>query len=80
MDQNKTPSSSTGSATSSTTPKKLPPYWAELGYERDPQTGLFHRQYLKADGTTAHEVVLDAETFHRHRRENLTRVLMEKAK
>ncbi len=59
--------------------KPLLPYWAELGYELDPKTGLFHRSYEKLDGTIAHEVVLDAESFHSHRRINLARCLMAKA-
>lgn len=59
--------------------KLLPPYWAELGYELDPRTGLFHRRYEKLDGSGAHEVVLDAETFHSHRRINLARCLFAKA-
>jgi len=59
--------------------KRVPPYWVELGYELDTDTGLFHKFYTKADGTIAHEVVLDAETFHSHRRINLARALMAKA-
>lgn len=57
--------------------KKLKPYWAELGYElrRD---GLFQREFIKADGTPGFEVLVDAETFHRLRRENLTRLLLNK--
>lgn len=54
--------------------KPLPPYWAELGYTLDQNTGLFHRKYLKADGTMAHEVCVDAQRFHRTRRENLRRL------
>lgn len=51
--------------------KPLPPYWAELGYELDPQTGLFHRVYQKMDGTMAHEVSVEASQFHRIRKHNL---------
>jgi hypothetical protein len=58
-------------------PKKLKPYWVELGYTLG-RDGLFRREFTKADGTPAIEVLVDAETFHRHRRENLTRLLLNK--
>ncbi len=57
---------------SKTPEKPLPPYWVELGYTLGAD-GLFRRSYVKADGTTAHEVSVCAEDFHRIRRENLKR-------
>jgi hypothetical protein len=53
--------------------KKLKPYWAELGYRLRPD-GLFEREFTKLDGTIGYEVLVDAESFHRIRRENLRRL------
>jgi hypothetical protein len=50
------------------------PYWTELGYQLSQQTGLFYRPTVRQDGSTGEEVLVDAERFHRIRKENLRRL------